>query len=102
MRAQVPYCDRMTFFAVQYSYVDDAEALNALRPTHREYLSSLPQLVAGGAYADSPGALLVMRGESEDEILAVLDGDPFWTGKLITQRSIKPWRPVLGVFADQV
>ena len=42
----------MSYFVVQYTYTDDPRALDAERPAHRAYLSSLVDgaLVASGAY----------------------------------------------------
>ena len=93
----------MSHFAVQYTYVDDAAALDAARPAHRDYLRSLLDgpLLAAGPLVDSPlpGALLVFRAEDADAVVALLDEDPFWTESLIVERSVEQWNPVLGVFA---
>ncbi len=93
----------MLHFAVQYTYVDDAAALDAVRPAHREYLATLVggPLVVSGPYVGSPlpGALLIFRAESADAVLALLDEDPFWAERLIVERSVEQWNPVLGVLA---
>ncbi|WP_353081935.1 YciI family protein [Tessaracoccus lapidicaptus] len=90
----------MSYFAVQYTYIDDARALDAERPHHRAYLSTLlgGSLVVSGPYVDSelPGALLIMRAGSADELEQLLDLDPFWTANLIAERSVEEWNPVLG------
>jgi len=54
--------------------------------------------VVSGPYVDSelPGALLIMRAGSADELEQLLDLDPFWTANLIAERSIEEWNPVLG------
>lgn len=90
----------MSYFAVQYTYTDDTEALDDERPNHRAYLSTLVggPLIASGPYVDSelPGALLIFRAESADVVENLLDHDPFWTANLIAVRSIEEWNPVLG------
>lgn len=93
----------MSYFVVQYTYTDDPRALDAERPAHRAYLSSLLDgaLVASGPYvgSDLPGALLIFNGDSVAEIEEILDADPFWTAELIAERSIEEWNPVLGSLA---
>lgn len=94
----------MSYFAVQYTYTDDADALNTQRPHHRAYLSTLVggPLVASGPYVDSdlPGALLIFRADSADEVEQLLNLDPFWTEHLIAERSVEEWNPVLGSLGD--
>lgn len=94
----------MKYYAVHYTYVDDAEALDAVRPRHRAHLASLVglQLVASGPYVGSAtaSALLIFKAESADEVQALLDADPFWEAGLIAGRQIQEWNPVIGIFAD--
>ncbi|WGT47924.1 YciI family protein [Tessaracoccus lacteus] len=93
----------MKYFAVQYTYSSDADALAAIRPKHREFLASLAggPLIASGPYVDVEvaSALLLFRGETAAEIAALLDEDPFCHASLIVGRSITQWNPVIGVFA---
>ena len=88
---------------VKYTYTDDPRGLDAERPHHRAYLSSLldDTLVASGPYvgSDLPGALLIFIADSVVEIEELLDRDPFWTANLIAERSIEEWNPVLGSLA---
>ncbi|TRY19892.1 hypothetical protein FOJ82_03155 [Tessaracoccus rhinocerotis] len=90
----------MNLYAVEYSYVTDAAALDEHRPAHREFLRALlpTPLVVAGAYqeADSPGALLLVRADSDAEVEQLLDEDPFWQRKLITQRRVRLWNPGIG------
>lgn len=93
----------MSYFAVQYTYVSDSDALDLVRPRHRAFLSSLVDdtLVASGPYADAetPSALLIFRCDSEDVLLGQLNRDPFWQEGLIEGRLIQRWNPVIGIFA---
>ena len=34
-----------------------------------------------------------------EQVVVLLDEDPFWTESLIVERSVEQWNPVLGVFA---
>ena len=83
----------MSHFAVQYTYVEDASALDAARPAHRDYLRTLLDgpLLAAGPLVDSPrpGARLLFRAEDADAVVALLDEDPFWTAQLIVERSVE-------------
>lgn len=96
----------MTIFAVEYTYdVQRTEDLNELRPSHREFLGRLHDegtLLASGPWLDNaaPGALLVLRGETDTEVSRLLDDDPFHRAKLITHRTLRAWKPVFGPFED--
>lgn len=93
----------MAYFAVQYLYADDPEAIALVRPGHREFLAVLTDgpLVASGPYVDAPrdSALLLLRAASAAEVASILDRDPFWEAGLIVERSIVQWNPLIGVFA---
>lgn len=90
----------MNLYAVEYSYVPDAAALDEHRPSHREFLRALvpAPLVAAGAYQEDvePGALLLVRAASRDEVEQLLDEDPFWQRRLIVERRINLWNPGIG------
>ncbi len=97
----------MPFYAVQYTYVDNSEAVEAGRPGHRDYLRTLVeagQLRASGPYpgADPDSALLIFRADSEKIVQDLIENDPFSRDHLIARHSIHEWRPILGVFADEV
>lgn len=95
----------MTFFAVHYSYVDDSAALDELRPQHRAHLRALFDnglLVASGPLDTEPStALLLFRTESEAVVRDALNGDPFMRAGLVREHTVTPWRPVIGVFAQE-
>lgn len=90
----------MNLYAVEYSYVRDAAALDEHRPAHREFLRALvpAPLVAAGAYQEAadPGALLLVRAASRDEVEQLLDEDPFWQHELIAERRVNIWNPGIG------
>ena len=92
----------MTVFAVVYDYgMSTTESRDTHRPKHVEFLQTLfddKRLLASGPLGpdDAPGALLLLEGETIDEIETVLDNDPFRRNDLIANREIRPWRIVFG------
>lgn len=94
----------MSVFAVQYLYVDDAEAVSAIRPAHREWSSQLLEqgtLLASGPMVDSPRALLIFRSASIESMNDLLNQDPMEIAGLIAERTISQWNPVFGPFSQQ-
>jgi len=96
----------MSVFAVEYTYdITRTDDLAAVRPTHREFLQGLldeGSLLASGPWLDNaaPGALLLVVAQDVDGAQRLLDGDPFRKAHLITQRTVRPWNPVMGAFAE--
>ena len=91
----------MALFAVIYRYVDDAATVDEHRPRHRDHLRTLYEaghLVVSGPLAEGgvPGALLIFRAESAEQVAQWLDGDPFRTLGLIVEREIRAWNPAFG------
>ncbi|MCI9888770.1 hypothetical protein JT358_09895 [Micrococcales bacterium 31B] len=95
----------MAFIAVNYYYTTDIKKLDAVRPEHRAFLASLfekGQLVASGPLAKEPAsALVIVRADTVDAALEILDADPFRREGLIFERVAQQWNPLIGVFADQ-
>ncbi|HLS40802.1 MAG TPA: YciI family protein [Ornithinicoccus sp.] len=94
----------MTVYAVQYAYADDP-ALDEHRPAHRAFLRALHEegtLLASGPFADDggPGALLLLRGDSEQGVRDLLREDPFQQQGLVEQVTVREWDPVFGPWAD--
>ena len=89
----------MPTFAVQYTYVEDADRVGTFRPEHRAFLSELHDqgvLALSGPLGGTPGALLVLTAESEAAALARLDADPFLREGVITERVAREWTVVIG------
>ncbi|GAA1294171.1 YciI family protein [Brachybacterium alimentarium] len=89
----------MAVFAVQYTYTDDAERVQSVRPEHREHLRELHAegtLLLAGPLSGAPGALLIVRADSEEAALAALDGDPFQRERIIVDRSAREWSVSIG------
>jgi uncharacterized protein len=98
----------MPIHAVTYVYADRPADLDAARPDHRAFLRSLHAdgtLLASGplpATADAPaGALIVLDVDSPAAVATVLDADPFAHAGLVANRTVRPWSPVIGDWADR-
>lgn len=91
----------MSIIAVEYTYHDRPELLSEHRPAHRAFLSSL--LEAGSLIASGPlgttgsSALIVLRADSPEEALDLLDIDPFHDAGAIKDRQAREWNVVLGL-----
>ena len=94
----------MPVFAVHYTYVDNPEVVTEHRPAHRDFLRDLLDkgiVLAAGAYTDGPaGALLVFRGDSEQEIATLLQSDPFQQLGLVSDCRIRAWGQPMGPWAN--
>ena len=89
----------MAIFAVTYAYSASEVELAEIRPTHREFLTKLLEqqtLLASGPMVDRPGALLIVRAESVEEVAELLDQDPFDIAGYIGERAIAEWNPIFG------
>ena len=87
--------DTASIFALTYVYTDDSARIDEVRPAHRAFLRDLHEsgtLLASGPFADDgpAAALILLRGESADDLLTVLEAG------LIAERSIRPWNVTVG------
>ncbi|GAA1999864.1 hypothetical protein JL107_00240 [Nakamurella flavida] len=94
----------MPIFALEYTYVDSPDDLTAHRPAHRAFLAGeLPgvTILSSGPYTGpgGAGALLILRADSAEDLLATMDQDPFHQLGLIPERSVHEWTPVNGPWA---
>ncbi|HLS39233.1 MAG TPA: YciI family protein [Ornithinicoccus sp.] len=94
----------MTVYAVLYEYADDP-AVAEHRPSHRAFLAALHEegtLLTSGPFADAggPGALLLLRGDSEQTVRDLLREDPFQQQGLVESVTVREWAPVFGPWAE--
>ncbi|GAA3822578.1 YciI family protein [Cellulomonas soli] len=93
----------MAVYAVQYTYVNDPAALDAVRPEHRAYLQGLAEqgvaLGTGPYVGGAAGALLVLRTADRAGLDEALAGDPFARHALIADAAVREWNPVIGPWA---
>lgn len=93
--------ENRTTFAVTYVYGGPADVLTARRPEHREYLAGLAQqghvLASGPLDGDGPaGALLIFSADDAAEVERLTDEDPLVRHGVVTERSVRPWKVVIG------
>lgn len=85
-------------YAVVYSYLADAERVQAMRPTHRDYLRALQadgRLFAAGPFADGSGALIIYNAESAAQVDDLVRNDPFNQAGVFTGWTIYEWDQVM-------
>ena len=88
----------MALFAATLTYVDDADRIATVRPTHREYLKTLldsGKLHESGPFTDDSGALIIYNAESEADARELLANDPFTTGGVVSEATVKEWNIVM-------
>src|SRR5215472_15641347 len=84
-------------FANYIRYIQDQDAVAAIRPAHRAYLHGLlenGQLAAAGPFADGTGALFVYEAGDIDAARGLAEADPYTLGGVIKQQTITPWELV--------
>jgi uncharacterized protein YciI len=85
-------------FAAIIEYIQDREKIQAVRPTHRQYLTQLKNqghLVASGPFTDDSGALIIYEAASPEEAEQLLRNDPFCREGIFRTWQLRPWNPVL-------
>lgn len=91
----------MALFALIYHYSEDVELVAQHRPEHRRYLADLHesgQLLLAGPLGQPgpPRGLLVLDVESEAEVRAIAQGDPFTARGVIVDQTIGEWTVSFG------
>lgn len=84
-------------YAASIEYSQDKVKVEAARPRHRAYLTSLiekDQLFASGPYEDGSGALIVYEADSVDGVEALMKADPFFEAGVFLKWTIKPWKVI--------
>lgn len=92
----------MTWFTVDTTYIDDADRLAEVRPSHRAYLQELVEtghVLAGGPWADGTGGFFVVKVADREELDKILAVDPYTTEGIAAARVIREWTIALGPFA---
>jgi uncharacterized protein YciI len=85
-------------FAAVIEYIQDKDKIQSVRPTHRQYLTSLKergQLVACGPFTDDWGALIVYEAASAAEAEKLLHDDPFHQHGVFVRWQMRPWNVVM-------
>jgi uncharacterized protein YciI len=85
-------------FAAIIEYTQDKAKVTQIRPTHRQYLTSLKekgQLVACGPFTDDSGALIVYEAETKEAAEGLLKADPFHANGIFLKWQLRPWNIVM-------
>jgi uncharacterized protein YciI len=85
-------------YAAVIEYISDAQKIDSIRPTHRQYLADLlarGQLAATGPFTDGYGALIVYIADSAEQAEALLKADPFHAAGIFVRWTIRPWKVVM-------
>ena len=87
----------MVKFAAVIEYSQDKALVEAHRPAHRAYLTSLVeknQLFASGPTEDGYGALIVYEADSPEAVEALMKADPFFKAGVFLNWTVRPWKVV--------
>jgi uncharacterized protein YciI len=85
-------------FAAIIEYTQDKAKVQAVRPTHRQYLTELKargQLVACGPFTDDSGALIIYEATTPEDAEKLLQNDPFNAGGVFLTYRLRPWNAVM-------
>lgn len=85
-------------FAAIIEYTPDKAKIAQIRPTHRQYLTSLRergQLAIAGPFTDDSGSCIVYETNSVEEAEKLLKGDPFYSNGIFVSYKLRPWNPVM-------
>ncbi len=96
----------MPIYAVRYHYTDDAALREAVRGTHRDFLSQLVDegvVLMAGRLADDgmPGGLMIFNADSAAAVEALIQTDPFVEHGIVRDAEIREWMPVLGQLGNR-
>lgn len=83
-------------YIVELSFDGSPERLE-LRPAHREKLAALHAkgtCPMAGPFPDQSGAALIFDVDTEAEVDAILDDDPYYRAKGVTVVRKQPWSPL--------
>ncbi len=84
-------------YAAIIEYSQDKAVVDAHRPAHRAYLTSLIEknhLFASGPTEDSYGALIIYEADSPEAAEGLIKGDPFCAAGVFLKWSVRPWKMV--------
>ncbi|MBY0458523.1 MAG: YciI family protein [Gemmataceae bacterium] len=84
-------------YAAVIEYSQDQELVNAHRPAHRAYLTSLiekNQLFASGPTDDGFGAIIVYEAETPEAVESLMKADPFFAAGVFVKWTVRPWKMI--------
>ena len=84
-------------FAAKIRYIQDADKIQNVRPSHRAYLTDLlanEKLVAAGPFLDNYGALIIYEAPDLTGAEELIKNDPFHREGIFIDWEIHPWNTV--------
>lgn len=84
-------------YAAIIEYSQDKVLVDAHRPAHCAYLTSLiekNQLFASGPTEDNYGALIIYEADSPEAVEGLIKGDPFFAASVFLKWTVRPWKMV--------
>lgn len=81
-------------FACLVHFIEDPDAVSAIRPAHRQYLRQLidrGQLVGTGPFQDRTGALFIYDADTPEDAQRFAAQDPYTLGGVIADQTIAAW-----------
>jgi uncharacterized protein YciI len=84
-------------YAAVIEYSRDKAKVEAVRPAHRAYLTSLidkDQLYASGPFEDGFGAMIIYEADSAEAVEALMKADPFHAAGVFIRWTVRPWKMV--------
>jgi uncharacterized protein len=79
---------------VELAYIRDA--FLPVRPRHRNYLAGLARegkLLFAGRLADDSGSVFLYAAETEEELQALMDHDPYMVEGVVADRTVREFVP---------
>lgn len=89
----------MSWYLVEIKYVP--EKMPAVRPVHRQFIAGLAaegRVAVAGPFADDTGGAMLIEAADLEALHEVIDTDPYFTGGVVAERSVREYRPVLGAW----
>jgi uncharacterized protein len=88
----------MSWYLVELHYVPDK--VDQVRQVHREYMAALVQqgrIGFAGRFADNTGGLFLYRADSEEDLAALMDADPYYTQGATSHRTVRAFDAAVAV-----
>ncbi len=84
-------------YAAVIEYSKDKAKVDAARPAHRAYLTSLlekNQLVGAGPFEDGWGSLIIYEADGPEDVESLMKADPFHEAGVFIRWTVRPWKMV--------
>ncbi|HWV24823.1 MAG TPA: YciI family protein [Thermomicrobiales bacterium] len=88
----------MAYFTAIWTYGDDVERRQDVRPKHREYLQGLVdagKVLMSGPFADDSGAVVIYDVADLSEAQELMSNDPFAQNGIIVDATVKEYKVVM-------